>query len=287
LVKTIDARDVGWSIIDIDHSPDRRWVAYSSWSDYVFLCNAFGSHELHEGLHFGTSGGMCKFGIKFSPDSREILAGCSQGYFILYDIERKTQVCITDGHSDDINSVCYVSDNPNLFATASDDTYCCVWDKRVQADDGCVGHFGGHLLGLTCVATKGDERYLLTNGKDQMMKLWDMRNLAAGRPTVRQHGGFGFDYRYQRFSSQGRRLRSDTSLLTFSGHHIQRTLIRCNFSPVACSGQRFVYSGCASGRVVVYDILIGEMVHTIHSHNSIVRDVSWHPTFPSIATASV
>jgi hypothetical protein len=44
--KQIRARDVGWSVVDIDYSPDGRFVAYSSWSDYVHLCNVHGEFEV-------------------------------------------------------------------------------------------------------------------------------------------------------------------------------------------------------------------------------------------------
>ena len=33
----------------------------------------------------------------------------------------------------------------------------------------------GHKEGVTYVSTKGDGRYCLSNGKDQTMKLWDIR----------------------------------------------------------------------------------------------------------------
>lgn len=34
LKKTVKARDVGWSILDVCFTPDARCVLYSSWSDY-------------------------------------------------------------------------------------------------------------------------------------------------------------------------------------------------------------------------------------------------------------
>ena len=34
VIKTIEARDIGWSIIDTDYSPDQRFLIYSSWSPY-------------------------------------------------------------------------------------------------------------------------------------------------------------------------------------------------------------------------------------------------------------
>ena len=36
--------------------------------------------------------------------------------------------------------------------------------------------------------------------------------------------------------------------------------IRCHFSPMANTGQKFIYTGCAKGRVVIYDMLTGKEV---------------------------
>ena len=42
----------------------------------------------------------------------------------------------------------------------------------------------------------------------------------------------------------------DTSLMTYRGHSVLHTLIRCRFSPEFTTGQRYIYSGCATGAVV-------------------------------------
>ncbi len=40
-----------------------------------------------------------------------------------------------------------------------------------------AGVFMGHTEGLTYVDSKGDGRYVLSNAKDQTMKLWDLRKM--------------------------------------------------------------------------------------------------------------
>lgn len=40
------------SVVDVDYSPDSRFVMYGTWSPYVQLCNVFGDYELHEQLDF-------------------------------------------------------------------------------------------------------------------------------------------------------------------------------------------------------------------------------------------
>ena len=42
--------------------------------------------------------------------------------------------------------------------------------------------------------------------------------------------------------------------MTYLGHHVFQTLIRCDFSPVASTGGQYVFSGSHSGQVVIYDV---------------------------------
>merc|ERR1711997_348745 len=78
----------------------------------------------------------------------------------------------------------------------------------------------------------------------------------------------------------------DSSLMTYRGHTVLQTLIRCRFSPVHTTAQRYIYTGCASGSVYVYDVLTGQIVRELTGHRSCVRDVSWHPYRPEITSSS-
>ena len=50
-------------------------------------------------------------------------------------------------------------------------------------------------------------------------------------------------------ASPKNKIAGDTSLMTYRGHSILRTLIRCRFSPAFSTGQRYIYTGCAAGKV--------------------------------------
>lgn len=52
-------------------------------------------------------------------------------------------------------------------------------DRRSLRGDTPAGVLVGHTEGLTYVASKGDGRYCVSNGKDQSMKLWDLRYVCA------------------------------------------------------------------------------------------------------------
>ena len=76
----------------------------------------------------------------------------------------------------------------------------------------------------------------------------------------------------------------DASLQTFRGHVVSTTLVRAYFSPAATTAQRYVYAGSADGAVRIWDIVSGKEVAKLAYHREIVRDCSWHPTQPLLAT---
>ena len=51
---------------------------------------------------------------------------------------------------------------------------------------------------------------------------------------------------------------ADDSVFTFKGHSVYQTLIRCQFSPLETTGQRYIYTGSSDGRVFIYDLVTGD-----------------------------
>lgn len=55
-----------------------------------------------------------------------------------------------------------------------------VWDRRCFVSKGQpAGILMGHLEGITSIDSRGDGRYLISNGKDQTTKLWDIRKMSS------------------------------------------------------------------------------------------------------------
>ncbi|XP_011670539.1 DDB1- and CUL4-associated factor 11 isoform X2 [Strongylocentrotus purpuratus] len=285
--KEIRARDVGWSILDTAFSPDGNFVIYSSWSHSIHLCNIYGEDETHNSLDLSpyTEGHFCAFSIRFSNDGSEILAGANDGCLYVYDREKNERTMRIESHEDDVSAVCFADQSSQILFSGADDGMCKVWDRRML--DGCndrpIGTFAGHFDGITYIDSKGDGRHLITNSKDQSIKLWDMRCFspsnvveASRRAVAQQH----WDYRWQqapRKCKRDRYIKGDTSLMTYKGHSVLHTLLRCRFSPQFTTGQRYIYAASAGGSIVIYDVLTGDTVRRLPGHSQCVRDVSWHP----------
>ncbi|KAF2090133.1 WD40 repeat-like protein [Saccharata proteae CBS 121410] len=329
--KTVDYPYGQWTITDASLSPDNRYLAYSSIRSIVCLAptDPNDNSEPHL-LDFSNTGSRGRrgdfhsypyFGIwslRFSGDGREIVAGTGDRSVYVYDIERRQSILRIPGHEDDVNAVCYGDANsPHILYSGSDDTTLKVWDRRSMGDSREAGVFLGHTEGLTYVDSKGDGRYVLSNGKDQTAKLWDLRNMMSTRDADKidpNRYTTGFEYRTNAYDESDYRPHPhDRSLVTFRGHSVLKTLIRCHFSPPGSTDSRYVYSGSYDGSVYVWNMdatiagkvdvlkatknsrprdadLLAETYDFIGRNGgtwqTCVRDASWHPNAPVIAATS-
>jgi DDB1- and CUL4-associated factor 11 len=309
--KVVDNPYGQWTITDASLSADNRWLAYSSISKTVCLAStdpmdsseprmldfsrlssdAQGPRSHRHYHHFGI------WSIRFSGDGREIVAGTGDRSVYVFDIERNQSILRIPGHYDDVNAVCFGDTaSPHILYSGSDDTTLKVWDRRSLGDGRAAGVFLGHTEGLTYVDSKGDGRYIISNGKDQTAKLWDLRKVIpteeADQIDINRYTT-GFEYRMDTYDfRRWRRHEHDCSLVTFRGHSVLKTLIRCHFSPPGSTDAKYVYSGSHDGSVYIWNldatragkIDVGKATQRPRSHESAcVRDASWHPDAPIIA----
>jgi len=293
--KGIRARDVGWAVLDTAFSPDGLYFIYSSWSSAVHICNIHGETQTQTALDMRPQNHrFACFSIKFSHDNREVLGGANDGAIYVYDREAAWRTIRIQAHEDDVNAVSFADDASQILFSGGDDGFVKVWDRRTldEAKPKPVGVLTGHTDGITFVDSKGDGRYLISNGKDQTLKLWDIRRFGSqdGVEQVKKavHKS-NWDYRWEAVPKRNMKkakISGDVSVMTYRGHGVLCTLIRCYFSPSFTTGQRYVYSGCSTGRVVIWDVLTGEIVSSLSNHRQCCRDVSWHPFENKIVSTS-
>ncbi|XP_070302886.1 DDB1- and CUL4-associated factor 11-like [Salvelinus sp. IW2-2015] len=277
LKQTVKARDVGWSVLDVCFTPDSHNVLYSSWSDYIHVCSVDGDSETHTALDLNPDERrFCVFSLAASTDGKEILGGANDGCLYVFDREQNRRTLKIDAHEDDVNAVAFADSSSQLLFSGSDDVLCKVWDRRTLREDRPqpVGQLSGHRDGITFIHSKGDARYLISNSKDQSIKLWDMRKfspkegLVASRLNIVQQD---WDYRWQQVVQNGA---GDAMRLLYIWVTVFCT--RCRFSP-EFTGQKFIYTGCSTGKVIVYDVFTASVVTRLSYHDACVRDDSWHP----------
>ncbi|XP_039036767.1 LEC14B protein-like isoform X2 [Hibiscus syriacus] len=299
--KNILAKSLRWTVTDTSLSPDQRHLVYTSISPIVHIVNVgsatIESHanvtEIHEGLDFisdeyrGYSFGI--FSVKFSTDGRELVAGSSDDSIYVYDLEANKLSLRIVAHTADVNTVTFADESGNLIYSGSDDNLCKVWDRRCFiAKDKPAGVLMGHLEGITFVDSRGDGRYFISNGKDQTIKLWDIRKMSSDTSCNLEFRNHEWDYRWMDYPPKARDLKHpcDQSVATYKGHSVLRTLIRCYFSPKYSTGQRYIYTGSHDSQVYIYDVVTGAQVAVLKHHTSPVRDCSWHPYYPMLVSSS-
>lgn len=223
---------------------------------------------------------------------------------------------------DDVNAVAFADTaSPHLLLSGSDDTFVRVWDRRSLSGERASGHLVGHTEGITFLAPKGDGRYVISNGKDQGCKLFDIRKMMSeesfdkNRLDRVSYSIPNWDYRQSYYAKpRYKQHPHDVSVMTYRGHSVLRTLIRCHFSPAETTNQRYIYSGSSDGKIHIWS-LDGRIVSVLDRRNTIglidpesgdyndpnsqapdapphksygstVRDVSWHPYEPSLLSTA-
>ncbi|KAI0931267.1 hypothetical protein AcW1_001283 [Taiwanofungus camphoratus] len=328
VIKTIHAHPGRWTITDSHLSPDNQRMIYASISNTVYMTTTLDSSPVQTPIRFadplrGRRGATNvwdyedeHFGIwscKFSADGNEVIAGGS-GMIFVYDLLADQRTVKIQAHNDDVNSCCWADTaSGNVLVSASDDTFIKVWDRRsLGASPKPSGVLVGHTEGITYVSAKGDGRYIISNGKDQVLRLWDLRKMRSNseiEPVEKKHFGIPhFDYRggtYPRPRFKAHPL--DCSVMQYTGHEVLRTLIRCHFSPAETTGQQYIYSGGSDGRIHIWS-LDGKVAQVLDRSETLpmsfdpsgpepqglhggrrtricVRDVSWHSEQPVLMSA--
>lgn len=233
--KTVSYPFGQWTLTDATLSPDNKYLAYTSIQSNVCLAptdpNDMGDPyilNLAEGgnrrdRYRSRHGSFGIWSIRYSGDGRELVAGTSANSIVVYDIESRRSVVEIAGHDADVNAVCFGDQSsPHILYSGSDDTTLKVWDRRSMGDSREAGAFLGHIEGLTYIDSKGDGRYILSNGKDQSMKLWDLRMVmsTAKFATINPEAYTNnFDYRWGNYDQDDWQPHPhDNSLVTFRGH---------------------------------------------------------------------
>lgn len=296
---TVPARDLRWTVTDLSLSPSMQFMVYSSISPFVKLvslsdCTTEGGEEQHELSFADDSLSEGIWSLQWAGNNTDILAGSTDKSVSILDCTSETVVAKVKSHEGHVNAVEYADDTGNIFYSGSDDNFIHIWDRRTIGRGGKpVGSFIGHTEGIVHLSSKGDSRYVISNSKDQTIKCWDARKMASEKDVRHEQQksdipSFRWDYRWERYPAEGKLVEHprDGSISTYRGHSVMTTLCRAYWSPKETTGQRYIYTGSASGDIVMYDVVSCEQVSRLKHHDDIVRDCSWHPFLPLLVSVS-
>jgi WD repeat-containing protein 23 len=227
------------------------------------------------------------FGLRYKPACPSTIALCAGGnapsVFIL-DLETMQVVTNSPRTIHDESSVAYLDRQGNVICCGGDDFHIKLWDVRMRMGPP-IGVLEGHMDGITSISTTLDDIHILSNSKDQTAKLFDARRLVNVHETAPVRA-LAWDYRFMAYPGRHLIHPSDSSLVTYSGHDVLLTHIRCGFSP-AYTGNRFVFNASASRGIHVYSRHTGRLLNRmVLPFQSVIRECAWHPHQPLMVAAT-
>ena len=109
-------------------------------------------------------------------------------------------------HSYDVNSIAFADLSSQLLYSGGDDGVINVWDTRTLSEPNAkpVGFLSGHVDGITFIDSRNDGRHLISNSKDQTIKLWDIRAFSSKTTQatcLNALHNMAWDYRWQEVPS--------------------------------------------------------------------------------------
>ena len=178
--------------------------------------------------------------ISIREDNQQFLSGCVSSVVKLWDIPTQRVIgSIINQNSDPtslttVNSLNFMNNNPNLFIIGLRSGEVKIFDCRIQNKNdnyiknvGFVQSFKAHQKKLNTAKLNKSDKYILTSGRDSLLRLWDMRKLPKENEINQK-----YIYEYNKHKCVGYN-------------------IECNFY----LNENYIITGSEDGNIYIYDIL--------------------------------
>lgn len=227
------------------------------------------------------------------------------GTAAMWDLETTTRVRRFRGHKKIVNSVSINKRNTPHIITSSDDSTVKVWNinhrhssyeiqssypvlSAVFNEDATQIYMAGlnnvisvydtrtletplyrlygHKDSITSLAVSHDFNYLLSNGMDNTLRIWDIRPFVSS-------------------SSSASSSPTDPRLLTLlrgHTHDMEQNLLKCCWN----ADDSLVSCGSSDRYVNIWNVTTNELLYKLPGHTGSVNSTHFHPTQPIIASAS-
>ncbi len=160
-------------VLDMDLSPDGKYLATASMDDTVRIWDAHTLEEL--GALEGHADDV--YSVSFGPGARHVVTGARDGAVRVYALPSGEQVHLLRGHAEAVYSVSYSPDGRQILSGGKDTTVR-VWD----AESGeLLKVFRGHGDEINTVLIGPDSEIGYSSAQDGTLRSWYLKeDLAPG-----------------------------------------------------------------------------------------------------------
>ncbi|NJR70467.1 MAG: NACHT domain-containing protein [Synechococcales cyanobacterium CRU_2_2] len=223
-----------------------------------------------------------------SPDGMLFATGEASGSIHLWSMDLKQRVQL-NGHGDWVRSLTFNADGTKLISTSSDQTIK-IWDITTAT---CIQTLSSHRNRVYAAAIAPDDRILASGGADCTIKIWDFATGECLR-TITGHTdsvwsvGFSADPQVIISSSRDRTIRlwnweTGECLQTIAGN-FKRVSFAHNFVRMSLDRNRIMFTG--DDTIQIFDIQVGEYVHSLAGHTAKILCLSLSPDKQQLASSS-
>ncbi|CAD8158478.1 unnamed protein product [Paramecium pentaurelia] len=215
-----------------------------------------------------------------------LASGSSDQSILIWDVKTGQQKAELDGHSNDVNSVCFSPDG-NTLASGSVDKSIRLWDVKTGQQR---AELDGHLSYVYSVCFSPDGNTLASGSVDMSIRLWDVKT-GQQRAELDGHSNRVWSVC---FSPDGNTLASgsgDNSIRIWDvktgqqkaeldGH--SGTVVSVCFSPVGNT----LASGSIDNSIRLWDVKTGQQKAELDGHSNDVNSVCFSPDGNTLASGS-
>nr|XP_043628243.1 U5 small nuclear ribonucleoprotein 40 kDa protein [Erigeron canadensis] len=232
--------------------------------------------------------------LEWNSDGSQIISASSDKTLRAWDVETGKQIKKMSEHSSFVNSCSPSRRGPPLVVSGSDDGTAKLWDLRQRgaiqtfpdkyqvtavafsdASDkiysGGIDNvvkvwdirrnevtmtLEGHQNTITGMQLSPDGSYLLTNGMDCTLRIWDMRPYAPQNRCVK--------------------------IMEGHQHNVEQNLLKCSWS----SDGSKVTAGSSDRMVYIWDTTSRRILYKLPGHSGSVNECVFHPSEPIIGSCS-
>ncbi|KAK9272978.1 hypothetical protein L1049_003358 [Liquidambar formosana] len=216
--------------------------------------------------------------VRWHPRGHLILAGSEDSTVWMWNADKSAYLNMFSGHGSSVTCGDFTPDGKTI-CTGSDDATLRIWNPRNGENIHVVRGHPYHTEGLTCLAINSDSTLALSGSKDGSVHIV---NITTGKvvSSLLAHSDsiecVGFALSSPWAATGG----MDQKLIVWDMQHSSPRCTCDHEDGVTCltwlgdGASRYLASGCADGKVRLWDSLSGDCIRTFSGHSDAIQSLA-------------